>query len=160
MRKIKAQPISKENFAAYGEYTSIIKPSGNSLGNFYADQVMMPVSGNMPVAFSPLICHKEDPIVITTAEYHNTTAECLICLDDDVVLHVAPPSKEPVPQLTEAFIVPRGTLVKLNTGVWHLSALPINQETAHVLIILPERTYVNDCIVIEYPEDEHFEIIV
>lgn len=34
-----------------------------------------------------------------------------MALDDDVVLHVAPPSKEPVPELTEAFLIPKGTMV-------------------------------------------------
>ena len=84
----------------------------------------------------------------------------ILCLDDDVILHVAPPSKEPVPELTEAFIVPKGTLVCLNLGVWHLSAMPINLDTAHVLIVLPERIYLNDCIVVDYPEERQVRIEV
>ena len=79
-------------------------------------------------------------------------------MDDDVVLHVAPASKDPVPQLTEAFLVPKGTAVCLNAGVWHLAALPVNMDEAHVLIVLPERTYNNDCVVVEYPEQDWVEI--
>ena len=65
-----------------------------------------------------------------------------------------------LPEKTEAFIVPKGTLVKLNTGVWHLAALPVHNELLHVMIILPERTYANDCIVCQYPEDRQVEIVL
>ena len=75
-----------------------------------------------------------------------------------MIVHVAPAGKDPVPELTEAFLVPKGTMVLLNTGVWHLSAIPVNKETAHVLIVLPERTYFNDCVVVEYPEENWVEI--
>ncbi len=75
-----------------------------------------------------------------------------------MIVHVAPAGKDPVPELTEAFLVPKGTMVLLNTGVWHLSAIPVNKETAHVLIVLPERTYFNDCVVVEYPEEKWVEI--
>lgn len=160
MKKIKAQPLTKENFSTYGNFANILNPEGNHLGNFYADQVIFPVSGEMPVAFSTLICEKPEKMIVTTAEFHNTTGEAFVTLDDDIVLHVAPPSKEPVPKLTEAFIVPKGTVVKLNTGVWHLSAIPINIEKAHVLIVLPERTYCNDCIVVDYEEEDYIEIVL
>ena len=158
MKTIKAKPISKENFSCYGQFTDLLNPSGYSLGDFYADRVKMSVSGNHAVAFSPLTVHRQDPMIVTQAEYHNTTQEGILCLDDDVVLHVAPPSKEPVPEYTEAFIVPKGTLVCLNLGVWHLSAMPLHEETAHVLIVLPERIYYNDCIVVDYPEDKQVKI--
>ena len=97
-------------------------------------------------------------MIVSKAEYHNTTQEGILCLDDDVVIHVAPAGKEPVPELTEAFVVPKGTLVRLHTGTWHLSAMPINKDVAHVLIVLPERIYFNDCIVVDYPEEDWVEI--
>ena len=65
-----------------------------------------------------------------------------------------------VPEKTEAFIVPKGTLVKLNTGVWHLAALPVHNDVLHVMIILPERVYANDCTVCDYPEDRQVEILL
>ena len=77
-----------------------------------------------------------------------------------MVIHVAPAGKEPVPELTEAFLVPKGTMVCLNTGVWHLSAIPVNKEVAHVLIVLPERIYNNDCVVVPYPEENQIEIVL
>jgi ureidoglycolate lyase len=158
MRKIKAQLISKENFSPYGTFSAMIEPSGNHLGSFYHDRVMFPVSGNVPFAFSALVSEKPEKMIITAAEYHNYTGEGVLPLDDDVVIHVAPPSNKPVPELTEAFIVPRGTFVHLNTGVWHMAALPIHKDKVHVLIALPERTYFNDCTVVEYSPEEQFEI--
>ena len=160
MKTIKAKPITVENFSYYGQFTNLLEPQGYSLGDFFHDRVRMNMAGNMNLAFSPLVVHKSEPRIVSQAEYHNTTQEGILCLDDDVILHVAPPSKEPVPELTEAFIVPKGTLVCLNLGVWHLSAMPINLDTAHVLIVLPERIYLNDCIVVDYPEERQVRIEV
>ena len=158
MKTIKAKPITVDNFHFYGQFTDILHPEGFSLGDFFNDRVKMNMSGNMNLAFSPLLVHKEDRMVVRQVEYHNTTQEGILCLDDDVVVHVAPPSKDPVPEETEAFIVPKGTLVCLNLAVWHYSAMPLHLDTAHVLIILPERIYKNDCIVVDYPEDQQIEI--
>lgn len=46
-------------------------------------------------------------MIVTTVEYHNSTCEGVFPLDDDAILHVALASKEPVPELTEAFYVPK-----------------------------------------------------
>lgn len=157
MYTIKAKPITVENFKAYGTFASMLNPTGPSLGDFYNDQVEFPVSGNLPIAFSPLVVRKGE-MLVTQAEYHDTTCEGVLPLDDDVVLHVAPATKEPVPELTEAFIVPKGTMVKLNVGVWHLAAMPIHLDTAHVMITLPERIYKSDCVVVEYPPEQYVKI--
>ena len=158
MRKIKAVPITAENFSPYGSFSKMLTPEGFSLGDFYPDQARLPVSGQMPVTFSPLLTHKPEKMIVTMAEYHNFTGEGVIPMDDDVVLHVAPASNKPVPELTEAFIVPKGTAVRLNPGVWHKAALPVNNDVCHVLIVLPERTYHNDCVVVNYAEDDQILI--
>jgi len=158
MRKIKAKPITVENFAPYGCFANVLNPKGNHLGDFYNDQVLMPVSGGMPIGFSPLVMNKPEKMIVSAAEYHNTTGEGIIALDDDIILHVAPATKVSVPELTEAFIVPKGAIVKLNAGVWHFGPLPVNSDIVHILIILPERIYANDCIVVEYALEDQFEI--
>ena len=56
--------------------------------------------------------------------------------------------------------MPKGTLVKLNTGVWHLAALPVHNDVLHVMIVLPERVYANDCTVCDYPPDRQVEIVM
>ncbi len=160
MRTIKAKPITVEAFKSYGNFTDLLNPQGYSLGDFYQDRLLMHSSGCMQTAFSPLLVRKPEKMIVEKAEFHNTTQEGILCLDDDVVIHVAPAGKDPVPELTEAFLVPKGTMVCLNTGVWHLSAIPVHQEVAHVLIVLPERIYNNDCIVVPYPEEQQIEIVL
>ena len=158
MRTIKAQPLTVEAFKAYGNFTDLMNPEGYSLGDFYQDRLLMHFAGNMQAAFSPLIVHKPEKMIVEKAEYHNYTQEGILCLDDDVIIHVAPAGNCPTPELTEAFYVPQGTMVCLHTGVWHLSAIPVNKDVAHVLIVLPERIYNNDCIVVDYAEEDWVEI--
>ena len=158
MRKIKVQKLTVEAFRPYGSFCSITDPEGFCLGDFYNDQVLFPVSGNFPVAFSPLVMHKPEKMIVTVAEYHNTTGEGVVVMDDDVIIHVAPAGNEPVPELTEAFLVPKGTVYALNTGVWHYGGFPVNKEEAHVMIILPQRIYMNDCVVVEYAPEDQVEI--
>lgn len=164
MKTIKAVPITAENFKPYGSFASLLNPSGNCFpgdATFYPDQVELNVQGGKPVTFSPLTVKKPERMIVDTAEYHNYTGEGVFVIDDDAVIHVAPPSNHViVPEKTEAFIVPKGTLVKLNTGVWHLAALPVHNDLLHVMIILPERTYGNDCTVCSYPEDRQVEIVL
>ena len=160
MRQIKAQKLTAEAFSKYGSFYDLVNPEGCSLGAFYNDKVALPVSGQVPVTFSSLKMEKPEKLIVDAAEFHNYTGEGILPLDGDVVIHVAPPTKEPVPELTEAFIVPKGTVVKLNTGVWHLAPLPIKEDVVHILIVLPERVYANDCTVVEYPEEDQMEIIL
>ncbi|WP_343246275.1 ureidoglycolate lyase [Diplocloster hominis] len=158
MRKIKAKELTVEGFAPYGEFYNLVEPTGKNLGSFYHDHVLYHTSGRMPVAFSSLVVDKPEKYIVDSAEYHNYTGEVLLPLDDDVVIHVATPSKEPVPELTEAFLVPKGTVVKLNAAVWHLAPMALHNDKSHVLIVLPERVYYNDCYVVDYPEEDHIEI--
>ena len=162
MRTIKAVPITNENFRPYGSFASMLEPQGNCFpgdATFYPDQLELNIQGGKPVTFSPLTVKKPERMIVDKAEYHNFTGEGVFVIDDDAIIHVAPPSNcTIVPEKTEAFIVPKGTLVKLNTGVWHLAALPVHNDLLHVMIILPERVYANDCIVCEYPEDQWVEI--
>ena len=55
--------------------------------------------------------------------------------------------------------MPKNTLVKINTAIWHLAPLPVNNDFLTAMIILPECTYALDCTVIDLNEDEQFEII-
>lgn len=159
MREVKVKALTEEDFRPYGSYTSIADPTGFALGSFYADRVSFPVAGDVPVGISVLLSDKPEKMIVSQAEYHNKSCEGILCLNDDVVIHVAPPSKEPVPEQTEAFLVPKGTFVKMNIGVWHLAALPVHEKTAQVLIVLPERTYFTDCYVADYPEDDQIELV-
>ncbi len=54
--------------------------------------------------------------------------------------------------------VPRGTLVKISTAIWHLAPLPAHEEELQAMIILPECTYANDCTVVDLKKEEQFVI--
>ena len=161
MKKIKVEQLSKQAFAPFGTYYDMANPDGYALRGelhaFYPDRLTAYHDGQ--VAFSPITVKKPDVMKVTQVEYHTTTCEIIMPLSDDMILHVAPPSAgKPLPELTKAFIVPKNTLIKMNACVWHLAPLPPNADSLTAMIILPECTYMNDCIVVDLKEDEQFII--
>ena len=161
MRTIKAQPLTKEAFAPFGEYYDYSNPEGYSLNGelhrFFPDRLT--VYQGHQVAFSPILVKKPEQMLVTQVEYHTTTAECILPLNDDMILHVAPPSAgKPIPDHTKAFIVPKNTLIKMNACVWHLAPLPKNANVLSAMIILPECTYMNDCTVVSLSAEDKFVI--
>ncbi len=162
MREIKLEPLTKEAFAPFGQYYEMETPDGyplcGELHRFFPDRLVA-YEGHT-VAFSPLLVKKPEEMIITQAEYHTTTCEVLMPLNDDMILHVAPPSAgTPVPAYTKAFLVPKHTVVKMNACVWHLAPLPANVDELYAMVVLPECTYINDCTVVDFKEDEKFKIV-
>jgi ureidoglycolate lyase len=85
----------------------------------------------------------------------------ILPLNDDMIIHVAPASAgAPVGHLSQAFVIPKNAMVKINAAIWHLAPLPVNQEQLTAMIILPECTYANDCTVVDLPADQQFEIVL
>lgn len=162
MRTVKALPITHENFAPFGQFYPMAAPEGYALcgeiHQFFPDRL----TGDSPrrVGYSPIVVKKPEKMIITQQEYHNTTWEMILPLDDDMILHCASASAgTPVGHLSQAFLVPKGTLVKINTAIWHLAPLPANNPQLTAMIILPECTYALDCTVVDLPEDQQFEIV-
>ena len=163
MRTIKAVPISYEKFAPYGQFYTMEQPKGHALcgelHQFFPDRLT--ADSNHRVGYSPILVKKPEKMIITQQEYHTTTWEMIMPLDDDMILHVAPASAGvPVTEQAEAFIVPKHTLVKMNAAIWHLAPLPANKEQLTALIILPECTYANDCTVVDLTPEQQFEIVL
>ena len=162
MKQVKLQAITRDDFAPFGEFYNMAEPDGyplcGAIHKFYPDRLTTCCQGRL--AFSPLVIEKPKAMKITQQEYHNTTEELILPLDDDMILHVAPASGGAVAtDHAKAFLVPKNTLVKLKTAIWHLAPLPANKDKLTVMIILPECTYANDCTVVDLPEDDQFEII-
>ena len=161
MLNIKAEKLTKEAFSLYGEYYEMTNPNGYSLNGelhcFYPDRVTASQGAN--VGYSPIIVKKPDEMVITQLEYHTTTSEMILPLNDDMIIHVSEPSAgKPITNLTKAFIVPKNTLIKLKACVWHLAPLPKAEDKLYAMIILPECTYINDCTVVDLKQDEIFKV--
>ena len=162
MISVKVEKFTKESFAPYGEYYKMDEPDGyplvGEIHRFYPDRVTAVQNGN--VGFSAIKVKKPETMLVKEVEYHTTTAELIMPLNDDMILHVAQPSAgKPIPEQTRAFLVPKHTLVKMNACVWHLAPLPANVEELSALIILPECTYMNDCTVVALKEEERFTIV-
>ncbi len=161
MKKIKAQPITHENFAPFGQFYTMDKPEGYGLSGeihtFYPDRLTADCSHR--VGYSPITVTKPEKMIITQQEFHTTTWEMILPLNDDMILHVAPASAgKPVTEYVKAFKVPVNTLVKINAAIWHLAPLPANKKELKAIIILPECTYANDCTVVDLKKDEQYEI--
>ena len=162
MKQVKIQALTRDAFAPFGEFYNMTEPDGyplcGAIHKFYPDRLTTSCQGRL--AFSPLVISKPQSMLITQQEYHNTTEELILPLDDDMILHLAPASGgSVVTDHVKAFIVPKNTLVKLKTAIWHLAPLPANNEKLTVMIILPECTYANDCTVVDLNEEEQFEIV-
>ena len=83
-------------------------------------------------------------------------------MDDDVAIFVgapAPGQKFNVDQL-EAFLVPKGTFVRLNPYIIHGAQFAIHEEEAHVLCLLPGRTFRNDMEAVMLTEEERAVLVM
>ena len=163
MRQIKVEQLTHEAFAPFGQFYAMEQPEGYALcgeiHQFFPDRLT--ADSNHRVGYSPILVKKPARMVITQQEYHTTTWEMILPMDDDMILHVAPASAgTPVTHLAKAFLVPKHTLVKMNAAIWHLAPLPANKEQLTAMIILPECTYANDCTVVDLAADEQFEIVM
>lgn len=94
MLKIQKEPLTHEAFAPFGEYTDLLHPQGHALcgelHSFYPDRLLQ-FSASV-TGFSPIIVRRPERYIVDTVEYHTTTAEVILPLDGDMILHVAQPS--------------------------------------------------------------------
>ena len=163
MRTIQVEPITHAAFAPFGQFYKMEAPEGyalcGQLHQFFPDRLT--ADSTHRVGYSPILVKKPEKMVITQQEYHTTTWEMILPMNDDMILHVAPASAgTPVTNLAKAFLVPKHTLVKMNAAIWHLAPLPASSEQLCAMIILPECTYANDCTAIAFEPGQEFEIVL
>lgn len=163
VNEIIAQELSHEGFAAFGAYANMLSPDGPALGEkpvlFYRDMVQQYLGSATEASLSCGVFYKRD-LVITHCECHSTSGEAMLPIDADCLMHVAPacPGDRPDYAAIEVFLVPRGTTVVLRPGVWHHGPYPVDADVSHILYVLPERAYANDCIVHELPAGDRLLI--
>ncbi|MDR1272378.1 MAG: hypothetical protein LBK04_05250 [Clostridiales Family XIII bacterium] len=169
MKTIAAKPLSRDAFKKYGEYQDLLNdeelaeksifPEG-----FFPDVLYMDWGGQTPPTVSVCQVKKPEKIVVNFIEAHKYTHEGLLPIDGDVVIYVGKTFGDPetfsVDEL-EAFIVPKGTYVKLYPLILHGSQFGLEEGVTHVLCQLPARTFANDMLakVIE-KEEEMGEIVL
>jgi ureidoglycolate lyase len=153
MITVQAKPISAEAFAKYGRVAGAFGKGEYffDLGSchFHRDMIQQNLSRETVVSYS--VCHAfKRPMLIDWLEYHDYTEEAIMPLDSDVIMCVAPavqgracPKEE-----IEAFIVKVGSVVTCRPGVWHgIPFIRGSAKDAHILCVLPERTYEKDGVV-------------
>ncbi len=161
MKQIVAKPLTPEGFARYGAYQdlldtadlakkSILPPFG-----FFPDVMTLEFGGAPTVS----VCHvrKTDRNIVSFMEAHARTCEGLLPLDGDVIIYVGPafgPPERWDSGKLEAFIVPKGTFVKLNPLVIHGTQYAIDTDEVHLLCMLPARTFNNDMLSAILKEDD------
>ena len=162
MKTVKVEKLTHEAFAPFGQFYNMEDATGyalcGELHQFFPDRLTCDSSTR--IAFSPIFVKKPEKMIITQQEYHTTTWEIIMPINDDMILHVAPASAgTPVTDLAKAFLVPKNTMVKMNAAIWHLAPLPANVDMLKAIIVLPECTYANDLKVADLTPDEQFEIV-
>lgn len=161
MRKLVVKNILDSDFSVYGRCVNLLSPETPYIGQdpirFYRD--MMPLGGNETLSLS-VTAVKPMKLVVDVLEYHSKTGECFLTLDGDTYICVGPATAEPEPQTEalEAFFVPSGTAVYIHPGVWHYAPYPAGDNTIHSLVMLPQRTYANDCFKSAIKTDEAIEL--
>jgi len=153
-----------ERFSIYGAYSDMLNPKGIKFGDetfeFYRDMIKLTLGNSNTASFS--LCRIfQRPLVINASEYHNYTGEMIIPLDGDILMHVGPATANgvvPVEDI-EIFRIPKGVVVCVNPGVWHYAAFVYGCDSVNILVALPERTYMNDCFVVEIPKEKQIEIV-
>ena len=165
MKRVQVQELSVEGFYPFGTFAQHLDPdaaqSGGRAVAFIPDMVQLNLGGHTIASLSTCRVEKRDP-VIGFSEYHSSTGEGILPLDNDILIHVGPPTSPraglPVDQI-QVFRVPQGTAVSLRPGVWHGAPFSANDDPANVLIVLPERTYANDCEVVLHEPEDKIEIV-
>jgi len=163
MRKVKIQKLTLEGFKKYGGYANLINPNAPKLGGngseYYPDLISMDLG--IKSVQSASICRAfKCPPIVDIAESHTHSTEAMMALDSDMVMHFGIPTPSgvcPVDTM-EVFHIPKGTIVVMKHGTWHYAPFCYGSDVTNILVLLPPRTYVNDCTTYKFREDERFEI--
>jgi ureidoglycolate lyase len=166
MHTIKAKELTTEGFEKYGVFQNLLDNESMAKksifpSNFFADLITFDFASTTLPSVS--ICHvkKQEKNVVSFLEAHQYTCEGLLPLDGDIIIFVGTPTKKFTVDSLEAFIVPKGTFIKLNPLIVHGTQYPMNNEEVHIVCMLPARTFRNDMIpqtIVN--EDEMAEIIL
>ena len=163
MREVCVKELTWDEFHFYGSFCSMINPKAPCIGappiEFFRDLLQLNPGAAGGPSFS--VCRvSERPGIVDVTEMHTACSEGILPLDGDVLIHVGLATPDDVVSVDsfEVFRVPTGTFVSLRPGVWHHAPFTCSDKAVNVLIVLPERTYANDCQVHEIPEKNRIRI--
>ncbi|MGI6004459.1 MAG: ureidoglycolate lyase [Christensenellales bacterium] len=167
MIELKAQKLTPKAFAKYGEYVNLLDDESHARNSVLTEGFFPDLSVlNFGIGTLPTISvcsnKKQDKMIVDFLEYHAYTCEGLVALDADVVIYVGVPgaNHEMKVENCEAFIVPKGYFVKLEPYIIHGPQFPVDADSAHVICMLPQRTFHNDVVKIIVTDEQKKGIIV
>lgn len=152
MRTIKIQKLTDEGFRKYGVFQDLTNHTQMAqrvipCGNFYPDLLTLDFGKTTLPTISCCHVHKQDRMIVDFLEYHQYTCEGLVALDDDVVIYVGMPEMGALKiENIEAFYLPKHTFIKFNPMIIHGGQFPVHQKEAHLICMLPGRTFNNDMV--------------
>ena len=162
MKELTMQELTLEKFERYGRFADMLNVNCDFIGEkpitFFRDMLRQDLK-DTAVCYSILQVGPREKIV-DISEYHDHTAEMLMPMDCDVVIHVAPADcmTDVQTDKIELFLIPKGTMIILRPGVWHHAPFTLNGKTANILIGLPERLYATDCKVSKIPLEKQIQV--
>ncbi len=165
MKDLKVEELSFEAFDEFGTFKNTINPSTEHFGvdpvTFHRDMVQQDMGTKTITSYSVCRVLPRD-YEINISEYHSHCGEGILPLDNDIIIHVAPgaPNGELPVDKMRVFRVPQNTMVSVKPGVFHHAPWTVNDKVANVLIVLPGRTYANDCIVIEHTDEQKIKFSI
>lgn len=159
--KLVPETLCSDQFRKLGEFEDLLTVGDTYSGEktqagFFPDVIRLCSNGTDTSISITKVSGSVDRI--QTAELHNHCCEGILPLDGDVYIFAAPAFWYPKLAETRLFLVPRGTFVKLKPGVIHGAPISVTGDAVNVMILLPERTYSNDCQFMQLKEEEFMEI--
>ncbi len=156
--KLKPEELTRESFRKLGDFENLLEFANIYSGKrvdegFFPDALQFDNAGKAMSVSITKVCGKPD--AIKNVEYHSHYYEGILPLDGDVYIFAAPAFWYLKLDETRLFRVPKGTLVKLKPGVVHGSPISVDGKPVNVMIMLPERTYSNDCEFIELEKEKY-----
>ena len=158
---IKPIPITKENFAKFGDMISTkdIKPL--EINNGYAKRYdgianLNTSNDNGETTISIFSALKRSfPMKVDMMEKHPLGSQAFIPMKETTFLvFVAPKGEKPNLDKVEAFIIPAGIGVNYNPGIWHFPL--ISTEDMNFLVV--DRKGLGDNLVIENLDKENISL--
>lgn len=150
VREIRVHKLDETAFRKYGAFQNLTRDDEMDActlvkGDFKPDLLWLNFGNTTLPTISVCLIHKQEKMIVNFIEYHKYTCECLVALDDDVIIYVGTPERGEIKMDNiEAFYVPRYTAVKLNPCVLHGGQFPVHNDDAHMICMLPGRTFMND----------------
>ena len=154
-------PITKENFAKYGDMISTKDIEPLEINNGYAKRYdgianLNTSNDNGETTISIFSALKRSfPMKVDMMEKHPLGSQAFIPMKETTFLvFVAPKGEKPNLDKVEAFIIPAGIGVNYNPGIWHFPL--ISTEDMNFLVV--DRKGLGDNLVIENLDKENISL--